>query len=117
MTLEPVPVLVCAQTSFAIWTRVGQPSSHPDARSRHNLRRSERPLADLLAPHRVIQPLQFQQILMTAGLYDTSSLEHINPIRVKDGRESMRDKNRNQILPHRNVPDSHRDFLFSQRVQ
>ena len=54
---------------------------------------------------------------MTAGLYNTSSFEHINPIRMKNGRESMRDKDRNQVLPHRNVPDSHRDFFFSQRIQ
>src|SRR5690348_11797328 len=47
-------------------------------------------LADLLAPHRVVQPLGVDELIVLARLRDPSTLEHVDAVGVHDGREPVR---------------------------
>src|SRR5206468_7324480 len=69
-------------------------------------------LADLLAPHRVVQALQLDQFFVLAGFHDPAAFEDEDLIRMNDCREAMRDQNRNQVLAHGNIADSFADLLF-----
>src|SRR5882762_2446863 len=74
-------------------------------------------LPNLLAPHGVIQPLEIDQILMTSGFHDPAPLQNEDLVRMKNRRETMRYKDRDQVLAHRNVSNRLADFLFGQRIQ
>ena len=75
------------------------------------------PLSDLLTPHCVVESLLFEQISVTAGFNDLSVLEHKYGISVHDGRESMRDQDRDSFAPSRDVPNCATHFLFGNRVE
>src|SRR5688500_12052962 len=49
------------------------------------------PLAHLLAPHRVIQPLRFDELLVPSRLRDAAALEDVDAIGVHNGGQTMRD--------------------------
>src|SRR3989442_11822079 len=74
-------------------------------------------LPDLLAPHGVIQTLEIDQILMTSGFHDPAPLQNEDLVRMKNRRETMRDKDCDQVLAHRNVSNRFAAFLFGQRIQ
>ena len=54
-------------------------------------------LADLLAPHRVVQPFERQQRLVVPLLHDPTALEHVDPVGVHDRRQPVRDEDGDAI--------------------
>src|SRR5262249_36206644 len=61
----------------------GASSDRADEPRGRGLRGRERaPLADLLAPHRVVQPLLLEQLAVGAGLHLAPALEHVDAVGV-----------------------------------
>ena len=59
--------------------------------------RRDPPLADLLAPHRVVEALELEQLVVAADFDDPTAFEHVNAIGVHDGRQSVRDQDRDDV--------------------
>src|SRR3954466_9399339 len=62
-------------------------------------------LADLLPPHRVIEPFPVDQFLMPSGLDNPAALEHVDAVGVQDRREPVRDQHGDRITAGRHIAD------------
>ena len=79
--------------------------------------RSEPPFADLLAPHRVVEALELEQLVVAADFDDAAALEHVNAVGVHDGRQPVRDEDRDDIGRRRDVAHRAADLFFGERVE
>ena len=75
------------------------------------------PLANLLAPHRVVQALQRDQLVVASGLDDAAALEHVNPIGVQDRRQAVGDEDGNRLAARGDGADRVDDAFFGERVE
>ena len=69
------------------------------------------PLADLLPPHRVVQALLLEQLVVAPGLDDAAALEHVDPIGVHDRRQPVRDQDGDRVAAGRRRRESCRRSL------
>jgi hypothetical protein len=74
-------------------------------------------LADLLPPHRVVQPFLLDQFLMPSGFDDAAALEDVDAVGVQDGREPVRDEHGDRVAAGGDVADGVDDALLGERVQ
>src|SRR6185503_11500664 len=74
-------------------------------------------LANLLPPHRIVQTLLRDELVVAADLDNTAALEHVDAIGVKNRRQAMRDENRHRLAGARHVADRLDDAFFGQRVE
>ena len=83
--------------------KVGRDSTvRCDCRS---LRNNGTALADLLAPHCVVQTLALQQLIVVTVFNDLSKLQYVDSIGVKHGRQAVRDEDGDRVSrsPRRHV--------------
>ena len=59
------------------------------------------PLADLLAPHRVVQPLLREQLVVAAGLDDAPALQHVDAVGVHHRRQPVGDEDGDHVAARR----------------
>src|SRR5258708_28807442 len=62
-------------------------------------------LANLLTPHRVVQPLLIDQLVVPTRFDDAAALEDVDAVRVQDRRQPMGDEHGNRVAARRHVAD------------
>ena len=75
------------------------------------------PFPDLLAPHGVVQALQLDQLLMPSRLHNPTAFQNVDPVRMQNGRETVRNEDRDEVFPHRKITNGFADLLFRQGIQ
>src|SRR5687768_2313214 len=62
------------------------------------------PLANLLAPHCIVQSRPLQELVVLAGFDDLPALENVDAIRVHHRRQAVRDENRDDLARGGDIP-------------
>ena len=69
-------------------------------------------LAYLLPPHRAVEAVLLQQVLVTTAFDDLSSFQNVNAIRVQDGGEAVRDQYRDGVPAHGDISNRLADLFL-----
>jgi hypothetical protein len=72
------------------------------------------PFPNLLPPHREVESLPVQKLVVRAGLDDSATLQNVDAVGVHDRRQPVSDENRHRFAIAGNVAHRSADLLFSE---
>ena len=78
---------------------------------------SQPALADLLPPHRVVQPFLRDELVVAPGFHHPAPLKDVDPVRVQDGREPVGNENGDRVAAGGHVTNRLDHALFGERVE